>query len=161
MNTKAVILLLGLCLTMFFACNDSNENVNVSFYLTDAPTEENYQAVHIDIRGVGYSLGNEKWETLPIQPCIINLLQYRDGRDTLLSLVNLHAGSKIHQVRLILGDKNTLTLQDGTIVPLKVPSGKTIIDFDAEKSIVNKGNSEYSLKPVITAYLKATTSNKQ
>ena len=180
MNTKAVILLLGLCLTMFFACNDSNENVNVSFYLTDAPTEENYQAVHIDIRGVGYSLGNEKWETLPIQPCIIDLLQYRDGRDTLLSLVNLHAGSKIHQVRLILGDKNTLTLQDGTIVPLKVPSGKTsglkinvqstiptindyyvIIDFDAEKSIINKGNCEYSLKPVITAYLKATTSNKQ
>lgn len=180
MNKKILILLLGLCLTLFFSCNDSEENINVSFYLTDTPTEKGFQAVHIDIQGISYSLENEKWKTLPIQPCIIDLLLYRDGRDTLLSLVNLHAGTKIHQVHLILGDKNNLTLQDGTIVPLKVPSGESsglkiniqstvptindyyvIIDFDAEKSIVHKGNNEYSLKPVITAYLKAAIPDKQ
>ena len=53
---------------MFFACNNSDENVNVSFYLTDAPTEENYQAVHIDIRGVGYSLGMKNGKLFRFNP---------------------------------------------------------------------------------------------
>jgi len=35
---------------------------------------------------------------------------------------------------------------------------KTVIDFDAARSIVKQGNGTYSLKPVIRAYIEANTS---
>jgi hypothetical protein len=79
----------------------------------------------------------------------------------------MNAG-KITQMRLILGGENTITLKDSSSFDLKVPSGMqtgiklnineeirndydlaVLIDFDAEKSIVETGLNTYLLQPVI------------
>jgi len=74
---------------------------------------------------------------------------------------------------LILGSNNTVVV-DGESHPLETPSAQTSglklnvhytfeaglvydlwLDFDAEQSIVEKGNGDYSLKPVIRVYTEA------
>jgi hypothetical protein len=73
----------------------------------------------------------------------------------------------ISQIRLILGPNNSVVV-DGVSYPLSTPSAQQsglklqvhqtfepgvsyeiMLDFDANQSIVEKGNGEYQLKPVI------------
>ncbi len=159
----------------------TNGKANVGFYLTDAPkVKGGYQAVNIDVKAISYvtdSTDTAAWVTLPIVEKVVEITQFTNGRDSLLSNIVLPAGLKIRQVRLILGDNNTIVLNDGTVKSLKVPSGSTsglklnvqstpevtsgykvVIDFDAARSIVAKGNGTYSLKPVIRTYIEANTS---
>ena len=74
----------------------------------------------------------------------------------------------LSQMRMILGENNEIVI-DGDTLDLETPSAQQsglkfnvqadiiedetfsmLIDFDAEKSVVEKGNGEYLLKPVIT-----------
>lgn len=171
-------LFLGLALLAgLSACNNS-EKVDVKFALTDAPSLKGYQALYVDVQGIEYSVGDSQWVTLSITPAIVNLMDFTNGKDTLLANVELEAGQVVSQVRLLLGDNNTLILADGSEVDIKVPSGqssglkfnihseatlnsgyKVVLDFDAERSVVVKGNGQYSLKPVIRGYITANTSN--
>ncbi len=156
---------------------DSNGQAQVGFYLTDAPAIRNYSAVHIDVKSISYSTDGSSWVSLPIAEKIVEITQFNNGRDSLLSNVFLDAGVKVTQIRLVLGENNTVTLSDGTVKSLTVPSGytsglklnvqsvanltsgyKVLIDFDAARSIVEKGNGTYSLKPVIRSYIEANTS---
>jgi hypothetical protein len=139
--------------------------------LTDAPGD--YKAVNLDVQQVQIHVSDddkeEGWQTLALlHPGLINVMDYTNGNSVqLTSGVELPAG-KISQIRLILGDNNTLTLRDGSVVPLKTPSGQQsgvklkidaelvrdvtyqlTLDFDVAKSIVAKGNGGYNLKPVI------------
>jgi len=151
---------------------------SMKIYLTDAPAD--YQAVWIDVqqvmvKGSSDTSGND-WVAVPLlNPGRYNLLDLRNGKDTLLGGVDLPAG-KISQIRLILGPSNQLVLNDGTTVDLKTPSGQEsgiklnvdadlksgipyelVLDFDAARSIVKAGNSgQYILKPVIRTFAKAT-----
>lgn len=112
-----------------------------------------------------------------MSPVEVNLMNLTNGEDTLLGNVDLKEREKVTQVRLHLGDNNTLVLANGSEVNIKTPSGQTsgikiniqsvasvssgykvLIDFDAEKSVVAKGNGTYSLKPVIRGYIVANTS---
>jgi hypothetical protein len=81
------------------------------------------------------------------------------------------------QIRLLLGDKNTIVLKDGTILPLKTPSAQQsglklkvnqtllggvsydfLMDFDVDHSVVKAGNSGiYNLHPVIRVTTAATS----
>ena len=166
--------------TFMVSCSDdensANKQTEVKFYLTDAPTSENYKAVNIDIKEVRYSIDGETWENLPITEATYNLLDFTNGKDTLISNITLLEGEHVSQIRLILGDDNELVLEDGTVVPITTPSAQesglkfnvqeniltssgyaVMIDFDASKSIVKKGNGGYSLKPVIRAYVVENT----
>src|SRR5690348_2388603 len=106
------------------ACEKTNNNPQPSrldIYLTDDPAD--YQAVWIDIREVKVKASNdtsgEDWVDVPLlKPGAYNLLDLRNGRDTILGGVALPAG-KISQIRLVLGDNNKLVLKDGTEVSLK------------------------------------------
>jgi len=168
-------LLAGLC-----ACSDndtSNKSCQVQFALTDAPSLKGYKALYVDVEGIEYNVGDSAWKTLAITPARINLMNLTNGTDTLLGNVELEAGQTVSQVRLILGDNNTLVLADGTEKSVKVPSGqqsglkiniqssatltsgyKVMIDFDAERSVVAKGNGQYSLKPVLRGFIVVNTS---
>lgn len=158
------------------ACNNT-EKVDVKFALTDAPSLKGYKALYLDIQGVEYSVGDSQWVALAMSPSVVNLLDFTNGNDTLLANIELESGQVVSQVRLLLGDNNTLILADGTETNVKVPSGqssglkfnihtdvvltsgyKVLIDFDAERSIVAKGNGQYSLKPVVRGYITANTS---
>jgi len=157
--------------------NSSNDKSSVGFYLTDAPAQKGYKAVYIDVKSISYSTDSTNWTTLPIKEKIVEITQFANGKDSLLSNITLNAGEKVTQIRLVLGSNNTITLSDGTTKDLIVPSGSTsglklnvqsiptltsgykvLIDFDAARSIVARGNGSYSLKPVIRSYISANTS---
>jgi len=166
---------------IFNACKKtettSSGSSSLQIYLTDSPGD--YQAVWIDIQKVMVKSSDDTssngWDTIPLlNPGKYNLLDLRNGKDTLLGGVDLPAG-KISQIRLILGNSNELVLNDGTTVDLKTPSGQEsgiklnvdadlmagipyalVLDFDAARSIVKAGNSgQYILKPVIRTFAKA------
>lgn len=183
MVTRYFLFIPFLCLIFLLqACSNNDpacsSTTKVSFYITDAPKSKDVKFLHLDVQSVEYSVsGDEKWVNLDIQPKQIELLQFNNGKDSLLSNVNLNEGEKISQIRLVLGDNSTITLSDGTTQSIKIPSGQTsgfkinvqsnvevtsgykvVIDFDAQRSIVAKGNGSYSLKPVIRAYIEANSS---
>ncbi len=165
-------------LVLATACTTENENkATVSFALTDAPSQKGYLALNVTIEGIEYSVDSGEFVALPMQAVRVNLMDFTNGTDTLLGNVELEAGEIITQVRLILGEDNTLMLADSSEVTIRIPSGeqsgikiniqsvaevssgyKVLIDFDAEKSVVAKGNGTYSLKPVIRGYITANTS---
>lgn len=109
----------------------------------------------------------------PVRPGVYNLLDFRNGLDTLLLRADIPAG-KISQIRLILGTNNSVVV-DGKTESLNTPSAQQSglklnlkeefeaggsydvwIDFDAGKSIVETGNGKFQLKPVIRAYSQLT-----
>lgn len=170
------IFIISFLAVIFIACN-ANDKQTVGFYLTDAPADSEIIAVNVDIQSIKYSIEDETWIDLPMSPTLINLLDFSNGKDTLLSNIELESGVKIHQVRLILGSNNTIMLKDSTVHPIQTPSAqqsglklnvqsfsevtsgyKVVMDFDASRSIVKKGNGEYLLKPVIRAYITANSS---
>lgn len=168
--------IIGASLLMAVACkkSDNDENARLQVMLTDAPAE--YEEVLIDIQDVQiHASANENegsWQSLDVNAGVYNLLDFRNGLDTLLATLELPAGH-ISQMRLVLGDNNQVRTTEG-LFDLATPSGqqsglkfnidadlrggityKMWIDFDAARSVVNKGNGEYSLKPVIRTYTEA------
>lgn len=166
-------------LVWFSSCDsesDSNGTARMEVRLTDAPGD--YEEVNIDIRSVQIHKedtdSESGWQTLDVvHPKVYNLLNFANGVDTLIASANLPAG-KISQIRLVLGENNSLKLKDGRTVDLKTPSGQTsglklkinadlredvtyvvLLDFDAAKSVVARGNGQYNLKPVIRTITQA------
>jgi hypothetical protein len=167
---SAIILSLSSCTT------DPVKNATFSVRLTDAPA--NFQQVLIDIQSAQINVAaigtTDNWISLPIRSGIYNLLDFRNGMDTLLSKTELPPG-QITQMRLVLGSNNQVKIND-QLYTLDTPSAmqsglkfniNTIltegvdyqlwIDFDAARSIVAKGNGGFNLKPVIRTFTKATS----
>lgn len=132
--------------------------------LTDAPG--NYDEVNIDLQGVEVITESEGTRTLDAKTGIYDLLKYANGDDTVIATGRMKTGM-ISQVRLILGDNNTVVV-DGVSHHLITPSAEQsglklqlhdelvagvkyalTLDFDANQSIVQQGNGDYLLKPVI------------
>jgi hypothetical protein len=177
MKKRLIILLTGIFAMMaasslFIACSDSEQNARLEVRLTDAPGD--YDEVNIDIQGVQVHSDEGGWRTLEIVPGVYNLLELTNGLDVVLGAVELPAG-RVSQIRLILGDNNTLRIGEETFdlatpsadqsglklnVQADLTAGITytiLLDFDAARSIVLKGTGSYSLKPVIRAITEATS----
>jgi hypothetical protein len=160
----------------FTACSDSEKNARLVVRLTDAPGD--YEEVNIDIQGVQVHTngGNPEsgWMSLDVIPGVYNVLELTNGLDTLLGVIELPPG-RVSQIRLILGNNNTLKV-DGETFALTTPSAQQsglkinvqadlvggitytiLLDFDAARSIVKTGSGNYILKPVIRAIAEATT----
>jgi hypothetical protein len=163
-----------LLVAVFFACSDDEKNARLQVYLTDAPGD--YQEVNVEIEGVEIHRSDDEsesgWEALQINSGVYNLLELTNGLDTLLGEISIPAG-KISQIRLKLGDNNTLKIND-TMHALTTPSGqqsglklqvhetlaegityKILLDFDVARSIVLTGSNSYKLKPVIRTITEA------
>ncbi len=160
------LIFIGLALSLVTACNkDANKaKAHLTVSLTDAPA--NYDAVMIDVQGTQITGSGGSTVVLNTSIGIYNLLDFTNGLDTILATGDLDAGT-VSQIRLILGSDNTVMV-DGIVYPLSTPSAmqsglklqihqtfepgvlyKILLDFDANQSIVLKGNGEYQLKPVI------------
>jgi hypothetical protein len=132
--------------------------------------------VNIDIQGIEIKAGdgndNSGWRSLEVEEGVYNILDLTNGQDTLLSALELPAG-RISQIRLIFGENNSVKI-DGITKELSTPSAqqsglklnihadlvegvtyKVLLDFDAARSIVSRGNGEYNLKPVIRSIVEA------
>lgn len=157
------IMLLGLLMN---SCNSDNEKFGYPYAvrLTDAPGA--YEAVNVDIQGVEITGEGGENVILDINPGIYNLLDFTNGTNVLIASGTLEF-SKVEQIRLILGPNNTVVDGEGEH-PLSTPSAdqtglklqvhqslkegilyNVLLDFDANKSIVNLGNGDFKLKPVI------------
>lgn len=163
------------------ACQKNNDQSNTSakskleLRLTDAPGF--YDAVNVDIQSIKINASASEdsgWVDVPLlKPGVYNLLDFRNGIDTLLASVDIPAG-QISQIRLILGSNNSVVV-NGVTYPLNTPSAQESglklnvqttlqagilyrmwIDFDAMRSIVATGNGKFNLKPVIRTYTEAT-----
>lgn len=108
----------------------------------------------------------EGWATVPYDGEPVDLLELRNGNEMSLGETQLPSGT-YSQVRFILGDNNQVVV-DGETFPLQTPSAQQsglklnieayiqggsiyslLIDFDASRSIVETGNGNYILKPVL------------
>ncbi len=173
----AIPALLIMAFSLITSCtNDSATNdgtAHVNMYLTDAPAA--YDAVNINIQAVEINTNEEGWHTYTlVHPGIYDLLHFSSGLDTIMISEDISPAT-ISQIRLILGDGSNVVV-DGVTYPLETPSAEESglklnvhytleagliynfwLDFDAEQSIVEKGNGDYSLKPVIRVFTEATS----
>ncbi len=177
---KLFFFLIPCAILGFLACSknsnsSSSGTSSMSVYLTDDPAA--YDKVYIDIQSVQVKASTDAsendWQTLAIPRAgVYNLLNFKNGLDTLLGTIQLPAG-RISQLRLVLGSNNSVVL-NGISYPLTTPSAqqsglkllinadliagidyKVWIDFDAARSIVQTGNNSYILKPVIRTFTQA------
>lgn len=150
---------------IFTGCSkNDNKTTQVQVRLTDAPAD--YDAIYIDVERVEIHSNEDGWVTLNTQTGIYNLLDLTNGKDTLIASNELPSGT-ISQIRLVLGPNNTIVV-DSVTHPLETPSAMQsglklqlhdelqpdvtyviTLDFDAARSIVETGNGNYQLKPVI------------
>ena len=177
-------LLAGLVIAggMLAGCQSDEEasgRARLTVRLTDAPGP--YEAVNVDIREVLVHTAadaDEKdggWIPLNVMNAgVYNLLDFSNGVDTLLAEGQALPTGKISQIRLVLGDNNSLVV-DGQTQALSTPSAQqsglklkvnadltpgityeVLLDFDAARSVVKAGNSgKYNLKPVIRTIVEA------
>ena len=172
--------------------NSSSKKLKV--YLTDDPCQ--YDSVFIEIRFAEVKIDTAlfdddqqgqhdsdddddntvrdqhgRWDTLSISPGVYNIMNLRNGVDTLLASGNIPAG-KVKKIRLTLGNNNSVVIA-GVIHPLNLYPGAhpyayikieeedlddiapgqlgLWIDFDICQSI-QEHNGQYFLKPVIKAF---------
>jgi hypothetical protein len=166
-NTAAIILA-GLMLAA--GCRkDETQTGYVKIRMQDNPAV--YNQVNVEILLVRVHIvepsGNSQWVDLPTNSGIYDLLTLQNGIDTsIVNTTSLPAGV-ITQMRLILGSNNTV-MADSVTYDLATPSGQTsgvklvgnitipgndtvnvLLDFVVNESIVEHGNGDYHLKPVI------------
>lgn len=160
----------------FLSCSDDNENPGATsrlqLKLVDAPGD--YEEVNVEIIDVLYNSTEDEggWTSLTPEdftPIEVDLTELIAGNELLLSDVIIPSGM-LKQIRLVLGDNNTLVIEgEAGVIDLDTPSAQQsglklkintelepgysytfILDWDVQKSIVKAGNSgKYNLKPVI------------
>jgi len=160
----------------FQSCGDDidkpDNTSRVQLKLVDSPGD--YEEVNVEIVDVLYNNTEDEgsWTSITpddFTPIIVDLTELIAGNDLLLADVIVPSGM-IKQIRLVLGDNNTLVIEGETDpIHLDTPSAQQsglklklntelepgysytfILDWDVERSIVKAGNSgKYLLKPVI------------
>lgn len=157
--------------------SDDSGQLEFNVSLTSSTSSRsNYEAVNIDIQKVSIHTSSDSEETsgwidLETNTGIYDLLDYDAGNDTIIALDPALQVMTVSQIRLILGNNNTV-VDSGETYDLDTPSAQTsglkiqihaqlqpnlkykvVLDFDSDKSIVKTGNGKYKLTPVINATL--------
>jgi len=192
MRKKLSILFSLLFILISISCNNENDMTtsHLKISLIDQPGD--YESVNIDIKEIRvhsstieyeddeevehHEDGDENdgdsggWVTLEGSDVgVVNILDYTEGHELTIYDSEFPAGY-ISQIRLVLGDKNTV-VNDGDSLDLKTPSGQQSglklkvnenleaglsyylkLDFEAARSIVHTGSDKYLLKPVIRVF---------
>lgn len=173
----------------FVSCSSDDDSAGsddgkarVAIKLTDAPGDYEQVLVEVEdvmIKTTAEGSDEEGWVSLEgVNTGVIDLLSLTGGVTELLIDTELEAGY-LHQIRLVLGDNNTIVVNnDGEDheYALKTPSAEQsglkvmvgqeleagedytfILDFDVDKSVVATGAGTYSLKPVIRMAVEEET----
>lgn len=147
-------------------------------YLADSPA--GFDAVNVVVSQVSVHVADEDtasgWTVICDTTQTFDLLQLRNGAMVLFADHPLDPGHYT-QIRLKITDGSNVVVE-GEPHDLDIPSGfqsgvkinhqfqiqedvtyELLLDFDAEKSIIEKGNGQYQMKPVIRAIAMATSGN--
>lgn len=167
-NTIGLMLIMLMSTLMFTNCQKQRNTGSMTVKMTDAPGD--YQEVNVDVIAVEVHYEDEDglgWVALNINPGIYDLLELQNDVTVVLADEDEIPVGHVTQIRLILGDDNTvkvddifyklaLSSQDKTGLKLNVDAKvkrwkdlEIVIDFDAGASIVLEGNGTYRLKPVL------------
>lgn len=180
-----VFFVIALLSLFFTACNDNDDSSQTSrmtVRMTDAPGD--YDEVNIDVQDVLIKTttgtdDSEGWVSIgTVTPAVYNLLDLTGGVSVLLADKIIPAGY-LGQIRLLLGDENSVKLADATTtIPLNTPSAQQsglklninqtllagasydfLLDFDVAHSVVVSagGSGNYNLHPVIRVSTAATS----
>ena len=175
LNMRFLTIFVVITLCLITACtglkDEKQEHARIQIYLTDAPGD--YQEVNIDVVSVRMII-NDSLISLPTNEGIYNILDFANGKDTLLVEDEIPAGY-LSQIRLVLGEDNSVK-KDNQFYNMKTPSAQQsglklnvhedihpgisyayVLDFEADRSIVLTGNGRHQLKPVIRVFTKAVT----
>ena len=175
-NNVLMVAILLFAILGFQSCSDDTEKLEktsrLQLKLVDAPGD--YEEVNVEIIDVLYNSTEDDggWTSLTPEdftPVEVDLTELIAGNELLLSDVIIPSGM-LAQIRLVLGDNNTLVIEgEAEVIDLDTPSAQQsglklkintelipgysytfILDWDVQKSIVKAGNSgKYNLKPVI------------
>lgn len=172
-----ILLLAGLML-VFTGCKDDESDDPSSLIVSltanyDLKSTTTYEEVNIEILQISYhtsddATANDGWVDVPTTAGIYDLMLY-DNDEVLLALDAVSEPQTISQLRLLLGENNTV-VEDGETHELVTPSGQTsgikvqvhlgmepgvtydiLLNFDPEESVKKIGNGTYKLEPVIDA----------
>jgi hypothetical protein len=173
---KKVLILVLMISAALFSCKKDDTNFGegksrLTFKLTDAPGD--FDKVNIDLKGVEVIV-DDTTISLDVNKGVYNLLDFVNGKDTIIVDQQIPSGT-ISQIRLILGDDNTIVIGDNEY-NLKTPSAQQsglklnvhyefhegiayeyTIDFDAARSVVKTGNGQYILKPVLKVFTESVS----
>jgi hypothetical protein len=169
-----VITMMALMLMVNCDNADSNksETARIQLKLVDEPGD--YEQVNIEIIDIQYRSTEEEenWQSFTPEsgyPVNVDITELIAGNSLLLTDEVVPVGL-LKQVRLVLGDNNTLKIEgEDDLIPLDTPSAQQsglklnldkeleagfvysfLLDWNVQKSIVKAGNSgKYILKPVI------------
>ncbi|HEX2668037.1 MAG TPA: DUF4382 domain-containing protein [Gammaproteobacteria bacterium] len=174
MNTPTIRLALILAAAALLAagCNGSSDNAGtLNLSVSDTPVDG---AEHVTVAFTGVeiqpadNMGSDRLEFDFHAPKVVDLLDQQAGRSAvLLDGVSLPAGSYAW-IRLKVDEsQSSITLSDGSVHPLTIPSGSQTglklvrgfgvaagsvtdftVDFDLRKSVVLDANG-YKLKPAL------------
>lgn len=180
---------------------------NLSLYMTDGPGF--FDQVFVDIKAVqvlvdttkdtrkndtcnwdrlgayiGSTLGNRKdsglvWTNLNINAGVYDILNLRNGVDTLLASTEIPKGA-IRLIRIEIGSNNSV-VKDSVTYPLKWPENKPNyiliklkgneceeflpgkirlwLDFDISRSVVIVNNNQFYLKPIFHFFVEKRTAS--
>jgi len=156
------LVLAGIIFLMAFALaacggGGSGSSGGTTFWLTDTPATNTYQAVYVTVNEVQVNHETNGWTTLTDLdlPAQFELLNLANGARAQLGIANLEPGHYT-QMRLILSEEegaNYVIDADDNIIDLKVPSGgqtgiklvngfditgastDIVLDFDVNKSV--------------------------
>lgn len=180
------LILMSFLLIAFFGCDNDGSGMqnievsNINVKLMDMPGE--FDNVFIEILDVmvkvnDTTVSENGWLSLEaINTGVYDLLELTGGINVLLVDDYSVPSGTLNQIRLILGENNTVVI-DGETFPLNTPSAQQsglkikvneelepniaytfLLDFNVDESIVLAGNSgNINLKPVIRATVEAQT----
>jgi hypothetical protein len=201
--------IMAIAVTLFVtACNKSTSvesatgQQSLALYLTDGPGL--FDKVLVDIKSIKVLVDTSKntrnqdscnwnrigmddhkkdaafvWHDLSIKAGIYDLLQLRNGTDTLLAESNITKGS-IRLIKIEIGTNNSV-MKDSIIYPVSIPAGapnyvliatqgheydeylpgknRLWLDFDVARSIVQERNGVFYLRPVFHFFTKRTSAS--
>jgi len=183
-SSALVFLVMAMLSLIFIRCNendsaDTSGTSKVMVRLSDAPGD--YKEVNLDIKDVliksNSSTDDNGWVSIGKSPGVYNVLDLTGGVTLLVADSTITSGY-LGQIRLLLGDNNTVVLNDGTTHALKTPSGQQsglklqvnktleadrtyefLLDFDVEHSIVVQAGQSgiYNLHPVVRVSTQETS----
>ena len=80
------------------------------------------------------------WMSVPIHPGVYNILQFRNGLDTLFGTASFDASKQLRKVRLTLGSSNTVVI-NGISSPLVIKDNNNfvVIKLDESTVAINSG----------------------
>jgi hypothetical protein len=122
---------------------------------------------------------NFVWHDLGITAGVYDLLQLRNGADTLIANANITKGS-IRLIKIEIGTNNSL-VKDSITYPVSLPAGaqnyvliktkgheyeeylpgrnRLWLDFDVSRSIVQERNGQFFLRPVFHIFTKRSSAS--